>query len=234
MFVHRINQVVGSSDPGYSPDHPKHHLNQKLGKPMKPMTFSTVATLMVAASLPTLASPGAAAEHLTPTFQIAQSSRAEQTCVSAARDRGLRVQDIVSVNEYSGGAEVIMEVRQNRNGSSRIGCDYSSATRDVELYEIEDDYDSSSDNNNNDDNSNWQNQYGNGDVRSRNSAESIAREVVGDQLGIDEPYSSVVKIDTVQRENNNRSWVVEGRANGAPFVVRIRANDGSVQSFQLY
>ena len=57
--------------------------------------------------------------------------------------------------------------------------------------------------------------------------------MVGDQLGIDQPNSSVVKIDDIQRENGDRSWTVEGRANGAPFVVQIRANDGYVQDFQL-
>ncbi|HEY9639221.1 MAG TPA: hypothetical protein V6C57_01990, partial [Coleofasciculaceae cyanobacterium] len=116
------------------------------------MTFSTIP-LIVAAALSTLASaglasPGTALENANPAFQVAQSSRAEQTCVAAARDRGLRVQDVVSVNEHSGGAEVIMEVRQGRNNSSQVGCDYSSATRDVELYKIEDGYDSSGDNNN--------------------------------------------------------------------------------------
>jgi hypothetical protein len=226
MFVHMIKAGVRSQ--GRSLNYPKNYLNHRLGIVMKPTKFSTVAIFMFAAGLTTLALPGAAAENST-AFQVAQSSRAEQTCLSAARDRGLRVQDVVSVNEHSGGAEVIMEVR-GRN-TSQVGCNYSSATREVELYEIEDGYNSRDDNNDDDDDdNNWQNQYGGGDVRSRSSAESIAREVVGDQLGIDDPYSSVVRIDDIQQEN--RSWVVEGRANGAPFIVRLRA-DGSVQDFQL-
>jgi hypothetical protein len=51
-------------------------------------------------------------------------------------------------------------------------------------------------------------------------------------LGIDDPNSDIVEIKDVQRENRN--WVVEGEANGAPFRVQIRASDGSVQDFQLY
>jgi hypothetical protein len=92
---------------------------------------------------------------------------------------------------------------------------------------MEDDYDSSG----NDDDDDWQNQYAGESIDNRREAESIARDIVGEQLGIDDPYSSVVRIDDVAQEN--RTWVVEGRANGAPFVVRIRSNDGSVEDFQL-
>ncbi|MBD3883554.1 hypothetical protein IFO70_17440 [Phormidium tenue FACHB-886] len=191
---------------------------------MRSITLSALGTLAIAASLALGATASSASE---PGVLVSQSSRAEQTCVTAARGRGLQVVDITSVNEYSGGAEVIMEVRQGRNSSS-IGCDYSSATRDVELYRIEDNYGNDDDNDND-----WQNQYSGDDIRSERDAESIARRVVGQQLGIDDPYSSVVRIDEVQRENGDRDWVVEGRANGAPFVVRLR-EDGSVQDFQLF
>lgn len=192
---------------------------------MKSVTLSALGTLAIAASL-TL---GATASSASEGFLVSQSSRAEQSCVAAARGRGLQVVDITSVNEYSGGAEVILEVREGRNRSS-VGCDYSNATRDVELYRIEDDY--GDDDAYNDDND-WQNQYSGDDIRSERDAESIARRVVGQQLGIDDPYSNVVRIDEVQRENRDRDWVIEGRANGAPFVVRLRG-DGSVQDFQLF
>ena len=188
-----------------------------------------------------------------PNSLISQNSRAEQTCVSAARDRGLRIVDVTAVNETSGGAEVIMEVQQGRNGASSVGCDYSNATHNVELYRIEDNGSNSNNNRNNDRNNNgynngynngnngnngynnndgWQNQSGNS-IRNQSDAEAIARQTVGEQLGIDNPNSSVVRIDNVQR-NGDRDWVVEGKANGAPFEVRLRADDGSVQDFQLH
>jgi hypothetical protein len=73
-------------------------------------------------------------------------------------------------------------------------------------------------------------------IRDESDAESIARAVVGDQLGIDDPYSEVVRIDLVRRESgrSNRHWIVEGRVNGAPFVVRIRSSDAYVLGFDLY
>jgi hypothetical protein len=41
-------------------------------------------------------------------------------------------------------------------------------------------------------------------------------------------------VEINQVEQNGRNWVVEGEANGAPFRVRIRSNDASVEDFQLY
>lgn len=74
-------------------------------------------------------------------------------------------------------------------------------------------------------------------VRNGSDAEYIAREVVGDQLGIRDPYSDVVRIDEVHRQANrqssNRDWIVEGRANGAPFVVKIRSSDAYILDFEL-
>jgi len=247
MFAHitkRMAENRNLSDPSYNR---KIHLN--CPRIMKPFTLSTFATLALTTGLTAFAAPGWSAEPSSQTIQIAQTqvaqnSRAERTCTDAASDRGLQVIDVLSVNSYSGGAEVIMEIRRSRNNTYQVGCDYSSATRQVELYEIQDsnsssggrDDDYNDDDYNDDDYSdddNWQNQYGGDSVRNRSDAESIARQVVGDQLGIDEPDSSIVRIDDIQRENGNRSWTVEGRANGAPFVVQIRANDGYVQDFQL-
>jgi hypothetical protein len=204
----------------------------------KPFTLLTCGSLAIAASL-TMAAPKAIANTSSAFNQnslISQNSRAEQSCVSAARDRGLRIVDVTAVNETSNGAEVIMEVQQGRNGSSSVGCDYSNATHDVELYRIEDDNGSSYNNDRNNGNSRdgWQNQYSGGDsIRNQSDAESIARQAVGEQLGIDNPNSSVVRIDDVQR-NGDRDWVVEGRANGAAFKMRLRGDDGSVEDFQLF
>jgi len=74
-------------------------------------------------------------------------------------------------------------------------------------------------------------------VRNGRDAEYIAREAVGDQLGIGDPYSDIVRIDDVHRQanrqSNNRDWIVEGRVNGAPFVVKIRSSDAYILDFEL-
>ena len=225
-------------------------LGRAMKSAVKPFALFTCGSVAIAASL-TIAAPKGMAQ----TSLISQNSRAEQTCVSAARDRGLQIVDVTAVNETSGGAEVIMEVQQRRNGSSSVGCDYSNATHNVELYRIEGNGSNSNNGNYNNGNSNngnynngsssnngnynngngdgWRNQQSGNGIRNQSDAESIARQAVGDQLGIDNPNSSVVRIDDVQR-NGDRDWVVEGRANGAPFKVRLRSDDGSVQDFQLF
>jgi hypothetical protein len=162
--------------------------------------------------------------------QMAQSSRAESTCTSEVRDRGLRVVDILETNEHSGGTEVMMRV--NRSGDEyTVGCDYSDSSGNVELYRIDDNNRDRSDRFENN-NSNSGDRNGSDRVRDRQDAERIARDAVGDQLGIDDPNSDIVEINDVQR--NNQNWVVEGAANGAPFRVRIRSSDGSIDDFQLY
>ena len=244
-----LNNVELVSDRGaYNSGDSRKYL-RLLGRAMKPLTLFACGSVAIAASL-TMAAPKALANapflgnQSSPSNNslISQNSRAEQTCVSAARDRGLQVVDVTAVNETSGGTEVIMQVQQRRNGSSSVGCDYSNATHDVELYRIEDNGSSNNDRNNNGSynngsnngrsNDGWQNQSGNS-IRNQSDAESIARQAVGDQLGIDNPNSSVVHIDDVQR-NGDREWIVEGKANGAPFKVRLRSDDGSVQDFQLF
>lgn len=167
-------------------------------------------------------------------FQVAQTSRAERVCTDAVEDEGYRVTEILETNSFSGGVEVVMEV--SRRGSTRVvGCDYSDNTRAVELYEVEG-YRSEDDRYAyGDSDESWQNQfYDPNGVRDRSYAEDLAREVVGQQLGIDDPYSDVVRIDEVRRESSNRNWVVEGRANGAPFVVTIRADDAYILGFEVY
>ena len=175
-----------------------------------------------------------------PVLQIAQSSRAEETCTSKVRDRGLRIVDILETNEHSGGTEVMMRV--SRSGDEyTVGCDYSDSSGNVELYRIEDsnrDRNNRFDNHNGNNNGNSGDRFNRGDrnssdrVGDRQAAENIARDAVGDQLGIDDPDSDIVEIKGVER--NNQSWVVEGEANGAPFRVRIRSSDASIEDFQLY
>lgn len=172
-----------------------------------------------------------------PVLQIAQSSgRAEDTCTSEVRDRGLRVIDVLETNEHSGGTEVIMRV--SRSGDEyTVGCDYSDSSRNVELYRIEDNNGSSGDRFENNNGSSGDRFNRNDSNRSdrvgdRQDAENIARDAVGDQLGIDDPYSDIVEIKDVAHSNQN--WVVEGEANGAPFRVRIRSSDASIEDFQLY
>jgi hypothetical protein len=205
---------------------------------MKPILLSTVGMLTIAVGLTLGANQSVAAQSVAaqsaaqstanlssasqPGLLISQNSRAEQTCAAAARDRGFRNIEITAVNESSNGAEVILEAQQGRNRST-IGCDYSSATRDVELYRIEGDSSDDSDDN-------WRNQYSGDGIRNEQDAASAARRVVGQELGIND--LSVVEIDDVQQDD--RAWIVEGNANGAPFEVRLRSEDGSVQDFQLF
>jgi hypothetical protein len=173
-----------------------------------------------------------------PATQIA-ASRAEDVCESEVRDRGLQVEDVLETNDHSGGTEVIMRVSR-RGDDYTVGCDYDDSSRNVELYRIEDDRGNGRYNTNSDRYDTNSDRYDNSDdrfdrrgsVSDRREAENIARDAVGDQLDIDDPYSDIVEIRQV--EQNGRNWVVEGEANGAPFRVRIRSNDASVEDFQLY
>jgi hypothetical protein len=154
-------------------------------------------------------------------------SRAENTCVDAAEDQGLRVLDVLEQNDYAGGTEVIMRVR-GRSGSAsyNLGCDYASNSRDVELYRINDrefDRDNSRDFDDDDRRSGRE-------VRDRQEAESIARQAIEDQLGV-ESNSEVIKIE--ETRSGDRNWRVRGRVNGAPFEVLIRASNGEVEDFRL-
>ena len=200
------------------------------------IVLSTLTAITLTTGITLLATP-ARSEIVGNSWHIAQAdNRAERTCIDAVEDEGYRVDEILDTTTFSGGAEVVMEV--NRRGDTRvIGCDYSNNSRDVELYELEgynDDDDRYGLNDDNDRDS-WQNQFYDADgVNDRSYAEDIAREVVGQQLGIDDPYSDIVEIDEVRRESNNRNWVVEGEANGAPFVVRIRVDDAYITEFSVY
>lgn len=165
-------------------------------------------------------------------FQVARSRDAEEVCVNRAEDRGLRVDDVLSVNDHSGGAEVIMRARQNGN-SITIGCDYSSANDSVELYRLESGSRSRSyDDRRSDDSRYYQRSSNDGSVRNEDDAENVARSALGDQLGIRNPYSNVVKIDDIRRETG--SWAVFGRANGAAFEMHIRASDATVTRLELH
>jgi hypothetical protein len=199
-------------------------------------TFSLGTASLGAASSPMTASTTV---KFQPVTQIA-ASRAEDVCESEVRDRGLQVEDVLETNDHSGGTEVIMRVSR-RGDDYTVGCDYDDSSRNVELYRIEDDRGSrrSDDSDDSNDrfgrNSNSDDRFyrsGSGSVSDRREAENIARDAVGDQLDIDDPYSDIVEINQV--EQNGRNWVVEGEANGAPFRVRIRSNDASVEDFQLY
>jgi hypothetical protein len=200
-------------------------------------TFSLGTASWGAASSPMTASTTV---KFQPATQIA-ASRAEDVCESEVRDRGLQVEDVLETNDHSGGTEVIMRVSR-RGDDYTVGCDYDDSSRNVELYRIEDDRDNSRYNTNSDRYNTNSDRYdnsddryyrsGSGSVSDRREAENIARDAVGEQLDIDDPYSDIVEIRQV--EQNGRNWVVEGEANGAPFRVRIRSNDASVEDFQLY
>jgi hypothetical protein len=203
------------------------------------LLLPVLATLSFGVSSPMTASTTPKFQLTQPSLQIA-SSRAEDVCESAVRDRGLQVEDIVETNNHSGGTEVIMRVSR-RGDDYTVGCDYDDSSRNVELYRIEDDrqdnsrndsrYDSRYDSRNDNSNDRFY-RTGSGTVSDRREAENIARDAVGDQLDIDDPYSDIVEINQV--EQDGRNWVVEGEANGAPFRVRIRSSDASVEDFQLY
>jgi hypothetical protein len=253
---------------------------------MRPVLFAFA--LMVITSGDAIATPRPLFSDRHIPLHIAQISRAEERCVSAVRSAGYRVNGILSTSTFSGGAEIIMEVRDRRE-SFVVGCDYAENTGDIELYQLEnsgyrsnsryderynDQYDDryndrygdqhddeyndpyndpynnpygrSSDDWSHDrhqggynapypGNDNWQGgSHRSTGVRDEGYAEQIARAVVGDQLGIDDPYSDIVRVDLVRRESRDRNWIVEGRVNGAPFVVRIRSSDAYILGFDLY
>ena len=163
--------------------------------------------------------------------QVAQSRNAEWVCVDAVQHEGYRVNEILRVNSFSGGQEVVMAV-QSRRETLVVGCDYATNTGEVSLYRLEEpSYNPLSRNSG----GNWQGRFyqANG-VRSDRAAADIARAVVGEQLGIDDPYSNVVQIDRVRQDARYQNWVVEGRVNGAPFVVQIRDSDAYILGFDLY
>lgn len=234
------------------------------------LVVSTLAFMALAGS-PTLAAPDASPELRNTGLRIAQAGQVEQICVDAVNSSGYRVENILSTNTFSGGAEVIMEIRE-RGGSVVVGCDYSDNTGRIELYQLEDSgysygnsryedrYDSRNDNydeqhddwygdrydEQRDDRygdrydeqydnryDEWQGDSSSSSVRDEGDAEYIARGVVGDQLGIRDPYSDVVQIDDVHRESRQRDWIVQGSVNGAPFVVKIRSSDARVLDFEL-
>jgi hypothetical protein len=239
-------------------------------------------TLMILTTGDALATPRSVPARIN--LHIAQVSRAEERCVDAVRRAGYRVNGILSTSTFSGGAEIIMEVRDRRENFV-VGCDYAENTGDTELYRLEtssyrsnrryserydgrhtdpysdpysDPYYSSPDDWRNDryqgryddpysdpyntpyptdypSTDNWQERfYTASGVRDETYAEQIARAVVGDQLGLENPYSDIVRIDLVRRESRDRNWIVEGRVNGAPFAVRIRSNDAYILGFDLY
>jgi hypothetical protein len=179
----------------------------------------SLTTGLTLASL-TLAGPG----FSLPEPLVIASRRAQETCVDAAEQQGLRVTDVVEQNDYSGGSEVILRGR-NRNQAFTVGCDYAENTGQVQLYRLE-----GRDNGRDDSSENWDDRDGNrsddryGEVRDRGDAERVARREIEQQLGVDAD-SDVIEID--QARSSNRSWYVEGNVNGAPFEVRIR-QDGSV------
>ncbi|WP_088891839.1 hypothetical protein [Leptolyngbya ohadii] len=211
---------------------------------MKTFVLAAVSSLTLTTSfavLPVRASVWISSSGFSPSsqdtpFQLAQRrglGDAQEVCVEAAEDRGLRVREVLSIEPVAGGAEVQMQVSQRQSSSFVVGCDYSSGTGNVELYRLEgverNDPDSNSDS------SDWRRSYSDGSsVRNQNEAEEIARAVVGQQLGIRDPYSDVVRIDDVDRTDSNRAWEVKGRVNGAPFVVRIRSSDAYVLGFDLF
>lgn len=259
------------------------------------LVVSTLA-LMAFAANPTLAASETSPRSGYAGLEIAQASRVEQICVDAVSSSGYRVENILSTNTFSGGAEVMMSVR-GRGESYVVGCDYSDNTGRIELYQLEsngyghnnnryeeqysDRYENRSegwyenqydgqDNSRYDDqyndryencnrygdcyeegsnrryedryeegfsdrHGNWQGEYtSSSGVRDEGEAEYIARGVVGNQLGIRDPYSDIVEIDDVHRASGQRNWIVEGKANGAPFVVEIRSSDAYILDFELY
>lgn len=159
-------------------------------------------------------------------------SRAERVCVNALESRGFRVTDVLERNDFTGGSEIILRVRE-RNSSYAIGCDYADRTGEVQLYQLQgygnrydDDYDDDRYDDYDDDDS-----YNRGGrVGNRREAETIARRAIEDQLGVD-ANSEVIEIDEAER--NNRRWKVTGNVNGAPFEIKIRSEDGSVEDFEL-
>lgn len=163
-------------------------------------------------------------------FGWQSGDRAVNICVDAAASRGLRVEEVVEQNEFSGGAEVIMRVR-NRYDSALIGCDYADNSRQVQLYQLESNSNSWEDDQGNywNDNDDFDNEYSDGRVNNRREAEIVARQVIEDELGVD-ASSDVIRIGETRR--NRQVWHVAGDVNGAPFEVEIR-RDGSVADFQL-
>jgi hypothetical protein len=163
--------------------------------------------------------------------------RAVNICVDAASARGFRVEEVVEQNEFSGGAEVIMRVR-SRYDSALIGCDYADNTRQVQLYQLEsgrntweDNRDDDDDNDDDDynDNDYFDDRYSEGRINNRRDAETMARQVIEDELGVD-ANSDIIRIGETRR--NRQVWYVAGDVNGAPFEVEIR-RDGSVADFRL-
>lgn len=197
------------------------------------LTALLVATSASASSGSFLTSPTHA--QLQAQFSPAQQPQtrtAEQACTSALWHQGYSVNEIVEATSFAGGRELIMVV-QNQRETIVVGCDYATATGEVSLYRLDDTrYNRRNDRPFEQD---WQNQYYHRfGVRHERHAADIARSVVSQQLQLSDPYASILRIDRVSQPSSQQTWVVEGRVNGAPFVVQIRASDAYILGFDLY
>lgn len=199
---------------------------------MKPRSFLT-ANLLLSTGLTVSTLLGIATPSLGQSIRdnrvLLANGRAEDTCIDAVEGQGLRVLDVIDRNEYEGGAEVVLQVRERRQ-SFTVGCDYADNTRRVQLYRLEGYED------------NWEqdeefydrgfsnSRVNNGRVNDGWQAEEIARQAIENQLGVN-ANSDVIEINNARE--GDRRWRVDGRVNGAPFEVWIRSGDGSVEDFRL-
>lgn len=210
-------------------------------KPMKPRSFLTATSLLstglTVSTLLGIATPSLG-QSIRDNRVLLANGRAEDTCIDAVEGQGLRVLDVIDRNEYEGGAEVVLQVRERRQ-SFTVGCDYADNTRRVQLYRLEgydyeDDWEQDDEFYGRDGRQQGDEFYGRGSYNGRVNdgwqAEEIARRAVEDQLGVD-ANSDVIEIENARE--GDRRWRVDGRVNGAPFEVWIRSGDGSVEDFRL-
>lgn len=106
---------------------------------MKPnLVTSAVVLAMSSAWVPILSSAGWGFP-LPWIFPMA-NQQAEAICIDAAESQGLRVTDVLDRNNFAGGSEIVLQVRDYRSGNRngyRIGCDYADNTGQVQLYRLD-------------------------------------------------------------------------------------------------
>lgn len=181
---------------------------------MKSPVFSMLVGLMLMSGSFGLSAPASAAESKTPTAQqVEQLHRVDQGT------------QIAQYDEYD------YDDRDNN---------------DDDWNDNEDDWDNNDGDRNDDDRyddreDDWDNDraedcdtlyMNNGGVPDDDEAKIIAREFLGCELGID-PYTRDVRITDVDESGNRRDriWVVRGRVDDDPFVVRIDARTAEVVDF---
>ncbi len=108
---------------------------------MKPNSVTSAAILALSSVWLPIFSPPGLSFPLPWMFPMA-NRQAEALCIDAAESQGWRVVDVGDHNQFAGGAEMVLQVRNDRfdsqNTAYTLGCNYAAPTGQVQLYHLAD------------------------------------------------------------------------------------------------